>query len=243
MTTETLVTTGQTSTDPGAQQTVATDASAASKPDAGAQTATEQQVQAGTEGAQGGDAAADPAKASQPESAKGDTETSKSETSKDEAAKEGAPEQYEDFQAPEGVQLDAELTGDFKSIAKELNLSQKDAQRVADLGPKLMQKWQDHQAQAVSQLREEWANTAKADKEYGGDALAENLAVAKQALDTFGTPELRSLLNESGTGNHPELIRFMVRVGKAISSDTFVAGERGASAASRDLASNLYRKK
>jgi len=66
--------------------------------------------------------------------------------------------------------------------------------------------------------------------------------VAKKALDSFGTPELRTLLNESGIGNHPELIRFMVRAGKAISSDTFVAGERGAAGARRDLASNLYRK-
>ncbi|WP_238919393.1 protease [Achromobacter xylosoxidans] len=242
MTTETLVTTGQTPTDPGTQQTAATDAGGASKPDASTQTATEQQVQTDAQDGQGGDAAAERAKASQPGDAKAETDAAKDKTSKEDTAKEGAPEQYEDFQAPEGVQLDAELTGDLKSIAKELNLSQKDAQRVADLGPKLMQKWQDQQAQAISQLREEWASTAKADKEYGGDALAENLAVAKQALDTFGTPELRSLLNESGTGNHPELIRFMVRVGKAISSDTFVAGDRGGQPAKRDLANNLYRK-
>lgn len=243
MTTETLVTTGQTSTDPGTQQSAATDAGAAATPDASTQTATEQQTQTGAHDGQSGDAEADKAAAKKPDDAKGTTKAPEDKASKDETAKEGAPEQYEDFQAPEGVQLDAELTGDLKTIAKELNLSQKDAQRVADLGPKLLQKWQDSQAQAITQLREEWANTAKADKEYGGDALAENLAVAKQALDTFGTPELRALLNESGTGNHPELIRFMVRVGKTISSDTFVAGDRGSQPAKRDLANNLYRDK
>lgn len=216
MTTETQATTGTTPTDPGTQAPAAEPATQDSTVLTADTAASEQQAQSTSQGeAEAGDKAdAD---------AKPEGEKPKAEGDKPSEAK-GAPEQYEDFTAPEGVALDAELVGDLKAIAKELNLSQKDAQRVADLGPKLMEKLQKGQAEALAQIRQTWADSAKADKEIGGEAFAENLGAAKKALDSFGTPELRTLLNESGIGNHPEVIRFMARAGKAISSDTFVPG-------------------
>jgi len=45
-------------------------------------------------------------------------------------------------------------------------------------------------------------------------------------MDKFGTPELTKLLNASGMGNHPEIIRAFYRAGKAISEDSFVGGSR-----------------
>ena len=62
--------------------------------------------------------------------------------------------------------------------------------------------------------------------------------VAKKALETFGTPELRTLLNESGMGNNPEVIRAFYRVGKAISEDKFVSGK--ATPADANDARSLY---
>lgn len=237
MTTETQATTGQTPTDPGTQQPAAAPAPQDSTVLTADAPANEQQAQPAQEGQP--PAGDKPASEAKPDGEKAATEGDKPKPKAD-GEQKGAPEQYEDFAAPEGVQLDAELVGDFKNIAKELNLSQKEAQRVADLGPKLMQKLQGHQAEAFARVRQTWADEAKADKEYGGEAFAENLGAAKKALDSFGTPELRTLLNESGIGNHPEIIRFMVRAGKAISSDTFVAGERSASSAGRDPAKTLY---
>lgn len=138
---------------------------------------------------------------------------------------QGAPEAYE-FTPPEGKEFDADVLGVFAEAAKEANLPQDAAQKVLDkIAPALA----DKQARMMETMRAEWANTAKADKEFGGDKLAENLAVAKQALTTFGTPELTALLNESGLGNHPEIIRAFYRAGKAISEDGFVAGGKTAS--------------
>mgnify|MGYP000700477353 CR=1 FL=1 len=65
-------------------------------------------------------------------------------------------------------------------------------------------------------------------------------AVAKKALDTFGTPEFRTLLNESGLGNHPEMIRMMFRAGKAISEDKFVPAGSGSPKGAKDAANALY---
>jgi hypothetical protein len=139
------------------------------------------------------------------------------------AEAKAAPETYE-FKAPEGRVFDSEVIAEYSKVAKELNLSQEAAQRVLDaVGPKLAER----QAAQIEAVRNGWADNSKADKEFGGDKLTENLGVAKKALDQFGTAELRSLLNESGLGNHPEVIRFMYRAGKAISEDQLVVGTKG----------------
>lgn len=141
----------------------------------------------------------------------------------DKGKPEGAPEKYE-FTAPDGVTYDAAVLGAFSEVAKDLNLSQEAAQKVLDkMAPVMNQR----QADQIEAFRTEWADAAKADREYGGDKLAENLGHAKKALDTFGTPELRKLLDDTGLGNHPEVVRVFVRAGKAISEDGFVAGRGG----------------
>ena len=151
-------------------------------------------------------------------------------------APEGAPEAYE-FTPPEGHVLDDGVIGKFSEVAKELNLPQDKAQKVLDvMAPAIAER----QAAALQSMTQEWAESARADKEFGGEKLTESLASAKKALDAFGTPELVTLLNESGIGNHPDVIRFMVRAGKAISEDGFVLGGRGASSAATPQ--NLYSK-
>jgi hypothetical protein len=72
--------------------------------------------------------------------------------------------------------------------------------------------------------------------------LPENLAAAKMALDTFGTPELRTLLIETGLGDHPEMIRAFVRAGKAISEDTLAMGGKKPAGAGKSTAEILYDK-
>jgi len=151
---------------------------------------------------------------------------------------EQVPEQYADFAFEEGKALDTELADDIKATAKELGLTQSQAQKLADLALKRTESAQSQQAEMLAQARDEWAGQAKADKEFGGDAIEANLATARKALDTFGTPELKALLNESGLGNHPEVIRFFYRSGKAISEDRVIRG--GAAGQPTDPAKRLF---
>lgn len=130
-----------------------------------------------------------------------------------------APESY-DLKMPDGVELDQDAVAEFTAIAKELKLDQAAAQKLADVGAKMVQR----QVEAHAKLVESWVEQVKTDKEIGGDRLAENLGVARKALETFGTPELRDVLNATGLGNHPEVIRAFYKVGKAISEDRFVSG-------------------
>lgn len=139
-------------------------------------------------------------------------------------APQGAPEEYGDFSLPEGMKLDEAFLGEFKALAKGLNLSQENAQKVVDLGPKLTEHFVAKQQAALEEQSAQWVESARADKEFGGDKFDENLATANKVFEAFGTPELRQLLVESKLGNHPELIRWAHRVGKALSEDTIVRG-------------------
>lgn len=151
---------------------------------------------------------------------------------------EGAPEKYE-FTAAEGVDLDTEALKDFEPVARELNLTNEQAQKLVDAYPKILAGVQQRQAEAWQAQTEEWAATVKADKEIGGDKLTANLGVAQRALDTFGTPALKEYLNGTGLGNHPELVKAFVKVGKAMSEDGVVTGKESGQ---RSAAEVLYGK-
>lgn len=148
---------------------------------------------------------------------------------------EGAPEKYE-FKQTESAPVGAEVLTAFEAAARELNLPQDKAQAVID---KLAPAMQAHNAAQLETARTGWAEAAKTDKEFGGDKLPENLGFAKKALDQFGTPELKGLLESSGLGNHPEVIRLFVKAGKAISEDRFVSGGSG-NTPSDNKAKSLY---
>lgn len=145
------------------------------------------------------------------------------EQGKSDAKAEVAPESYE-FKVPDGVAFDEAGLQAFGEFAKDANLPQDKAQALLE---KLAPAMQKRAADAMQATRAEWEASAKSDQEFGGAKLTENLAVAKKALDTFGSPELRALLNESGLGNHPEIIRAFYRAGKAISEDSVVNGAGG----------------
>lgn len=134
----------------------------------------------------------------------------------------GAPEKYT-FTYPEGKEYDKEVIASFSEACKAADLSQEKAQAFLDtMAPKLA----EQQMKQIEQLRTEWADQAANDTEFGGVKLAENLSTAKKALTEFGSRELRDLLNETGLGNHPEVIRFFYRAGKAVAEDSFVAGNK-----------------
>ncbi|WP_272520131.1 peptidase [Providencia sp. PROV223] len=133
-----------------------------------------------------------------------------------------APEKYE-FTAGEGQELDKEAVAAFEPIARELGLSNEQAQKIVDVyGSTIMPQLVKQQADEWQKQITGWAETVKADKDgLGSD---ESIGNAQKALDQFGSPELKSYLVETGLGNHPELVRVFSKIGKAMSEDGFVSG-------------------
>ncbi|MBA8562927.1 peptidase [Citrobacter freundii] len=163
----------------------------------------------------------------------------KAEKAEKEQKQEGAPEKYE-FKPAEGQELDAAALEQFEPIARELNLTNEQAQKMVDLyGTKIMPMVQQQQVEAWQKTTEQWAADVKADKEIGGDKLTGNLSAAQRALAQFGTPELKEYLEGTGLGNHPELVKAFVKIGKAMSEDGMVTGKESGQ---RSAAEVLYGK-
>lgn len=152
----------------------------------------------------------------------------------------GAPDEYEAFTLPEGVTIDPEVDTNLKTLAKELNLNQAQAQKVADLGAQLSQKWASSLQSQIDANAEAWAEATRTDQELGGDKLQENLGLAKSTLDKFGTPELRTLLNDSRLGNNPEVIRLLVNVGRAVSDDNRITSGKPPAPSGKSHSERLY---
>lgn len=133
-----------------------------------------------------------------------------------------APETYE-FKAPEGKEFDKGFLDAFTEQAKELDLTQEQAQKLLDT---MDAKVAEVNTARVESVRSEWLEASRIDKEFGGDKLNENLSFAKTALEKFGSPEFKTLLKDSGLGNHPEILRTLYRVGKAMADDNIVTGNK-----------------
>lgn len=167
-----------------------------------------------------------------PEAPKAEGEETDAEKAAKAEAEQHAPEEYEPFKLPDNVSLDDGFITEFKSVAKELDLPQGKAQRLAELGAKMQA---DSATRFVTELQstvdrnaQEWAAAVKKDPELGGDQHAEVMGVAVKALDTFGSPEFKKFLDESRLGSNPEMVRLLYRAGKAISQDTVTSGRQAA---------------
>lgn len=163
-----------------------------------------------------------------------DDATKTPETKNEEANPAEADKPYE-FKLPEGIEVDSAEAESFSAIAKELKLPQEAAQKIVDFAVAREAKMIETRNAAVAA----WAESVKTDKDIGGDKLAENLATARKAID-LGPPELKELLNASGFGNHPAIVKWAVAVGKALSEDRFVSGTKAPAGAEKSAAERLY---
>lgn len=150
-----------------------------------------------------------------------------------------APETYADFTMPEGMELDSALLEQASPLFKELGLTQEQAQKLVDFQAQQVQASQQGQLEAFNQLKTDWLDQAKSDKEFGGDKFDENVATARLALTKFGSEGLTKLMNDYGIGNNPEMIRFMVKVGRLMKEDVPDSGGPNTSLP-KDKAGILY---
>lgn len=74
---------------------------------------------------------------------------------------------------------------------------------------------------------EAWAEASRTDPEFGGAQFDANLVVTKRGYDMFATDELKNILEQTGYGNHPEVLRLFHKIGKMMGEDNIVGGGAG----------------
>lgn len=178
-------------------------------------------------------AAAGPAETGQPQAS-----TDETVSPADEAATPTA-ESYADFTLPTGIEIDPHSLTEAKQLFAADGLSQERAQSYVDLYANKLKEAVEAPYKLWAETQHDWQQAVKTDREIGGARLAGNLAIAAKAVDRFGGDALRQALNVSGAGNHPDVIRAFIRIGKAISEDALVLG-RGVAQDIRSRADRLY---
>ncbi|AZC10097.1 MULTISPECIES: hypothetical protein [Acinetobacter calcoaceticus/baumannii complex] len=147
------------------------------------------------------------------------------------------PIQYTDFTMPEGYSLNPDDSKTLQELGQQFKMPQEAVQKLVDLGVQMQQR----QAQEQQKVIASWVDAAKADPEYGGEKLKENLLTAQRAFSLPRGAEISKILFKSGLGNHPAVIGFMTEVGKLLQGDNMTHG-KGANTASVTPASVWYDK-
>jgi hypothetical protein len=140
------------------------------------------------------------------------------------AARDEAAPDYAVFDLPEGVQVDDATLDAARGLFAEAKLPQEAAQRFVDFYADRIRAVAEAPHKVWAQTQEQWVREVNRDAEIGGDRLKGALNAAGRAIDAFGSPRLREVLTFTGAGNHPEVVRFFARVGKAISEDGHIPG-------------------
>jgi len=139
---------------------------------------------------------------------------------------DSAPETYDfkDVKLPDGMELDAELTGEFSSIAKEMKLSQAKADKFMGMGVKLSQKLQQNFENAIKEAQgnriKEIKTMLNTDPEIGGANLKSTLLEANEAYKAFVSEEAANVLAETGLNNHPAIVKMFRDIGRQVKGDT-----------------------
>lgn len=145
---------------------------------------------------------------------------------------------YAQLALPEDVEFDPAQLASFKKLAGELQLSDEQVQKIIDFEAATAKAQTEQAGADKRRIIAQWAEQTKA--QYG-TALDGEIALALRAANHFGGPQLRALLEETGLGNHPVIIRTLGGVGRMLSEDES-AGGVAAAVQDKTFAEALYGK-
>ena len=134
---------------------------------------------------------------------------------------------YAALMLPENSLISAAALATFKQCACEVNLPLQTLQKWIEQEEVRLQQEAEKQVQIQQEQQHAWAQQTQ---DLLGEKWQEEVSRAVHAADVFGGPELRQLLEETGLGNHPAIIRTFAQVGKRIAEDISAVGAPGASA-------------
>ena len=161
-------------------------------------------------------------------------------TSPKEATAEGAPEteasqtedpatppSYEPFNLPDGAQtIDNEKLGQFTEILGKFKAPQELGQELVNMYvaevKDTLARVEKVQAEAWDKQKLAWKEAFIADPEIGGNRQETTVNAAREFITTYGgspeqQTEIRQMMETSGLGNHPAMIRLLSAANLALS--------------------------
>src|SRR6266550_5917625 len=131
-----------------------------------------------------------------------------------------SPDKYE-LKRPEnpaGGQWDEGLEKEFRTAAHASGLQPRQAQGLLDWFNKTqterLSAYTKGMEEGVGKLKTEW-----------GTKFDEKVGMAARAVKELGGDELKTMLEETGLGNHPVLVKLFAKIGESMMVDTIIAGD------------------
>lgn len=130
---------------------------------------------------------------------------------------------------------------EVEAFAKENKLSKESAQKLLDSREANYAQFKSAQTEMLKERQVKWLEEVKTDKEIGGVNFDKSIALAKMPIAKYASPSFKKMLDDSGLGNHPEVIKLFARIGKSMQDDTIVdAPKSAASKAEKPVYEYLY---
>jgi len=124
---------------------------------------------------------------------------------------------------PKDSLISEERVEEIVSYAKEQGFSNEQAQEMVNRENDAVLEYKEGEQVRLDGLVEtEWPKQIQKDKELGGDNFKKNCELAKRALEKTASPALKKMLNKSGLGSNPEVVRHFYRLGKIMQEDEFI---------------------
>lgn len=146
------------------------------------------------------------------------------------------------LELPEGSPVKQDRLDKIVAHAREQGLSKDEAETLLDQEQEAVSAYIEAEKSAYAERSGTWVDEIKSDSELGGEKFSENVEHARRVMAKFSSEELKGMLEESGLGNHPEVVRLFARVGKAMASDTFEGGVKDSATHKppKSMAERLY---
>lgn len=143
-----------------------------------------------------------------------------------------------EIKAPEGYVLADETMAHVLEKFQAAGVTQEQVDALMPLHTELLAKAMERQAQAqvdiLRQQNTEWMKSLKEDEQFGGAQYQANRDLAIRTLKKFGDEELVDMVKGAGLASYPPLVKFLHRVGSAMSEDAMPDGKP------RTIAVQLY---
>jgi len=153
------------------------------------------------------------------------------------------PEKYELTLADDTV-LDPSTVDEIASYAKERGLSNEAAQEILSDREKFItadrEAQQEAQMEEVEEARKQWAKDAEADKEIGGKEFKKTAALANRVIERFGSKEFKKAMDDTGFGNHPEVLRIFRNIGTLLTDDQLILPKDRSTSGEKTVEDTLY---
>lgn len=123
---------------------------------------------------------------------------------------------------PEGQEFNAELLDSIVPVFQDLGLENDSVQKIVDGYADAVKTHVDGQIKKSMEYFDTVTEGWKKDslKELGADS-AKQLSIAAVAREKLGDKEFKEMLKETGVGNHPAMIRMLIKAGNLVKEDSF----------------------